>query len=124
MRRILCLALSLGVIAVLSGCAQPLYGTWRSQSVEPPDMVKKFNLARVTFNDDMTFTCSAAYEGKTQQSSGTWSFDGFKLKLTTKEGKELVYDAFYYAINKKLAVSRDIEGQKSKVIMVKDESGA
>jgi hypothetical protein len=86
-------------------------------------MVKKFNLARVTFNDDMTFTCSAAYDGKTQQSAGTWSFDGFKLKLTTKDGKELVYNATYY-MNGKLVVSRDIEGQKAKVIMVKDESGA
>ena len=123
MRRILCLALSLGVIAVVSGCAQPLYGTWRSQSVDPPDMVKKFNLARVTFNDDMTFTCSAAIDGKTKQSSGTWSFNGFKLKLMTKEGEERVYDATYY-MNGRLVVSENVDGQKAKVTMVKDESGA
>ena len=120
MRRVLCLALTLGLVWTLSGCAQQLYGTWRSQGVDPPDMVKHFNIAKATFNNDMTFTCSATYDGKTRQDSGTWSFNGFKLKLDTKEGKELVYDATYY-MNGKLVVSREYEGQKAKVTLVKDE---
>ncbi len=123
MRRKSSLVAALSVAGLVVGCSNVLHGTWRSQSVSPPEMSKHFNLARATFNDDKTFTATATYGGKTRQDSGTWSYNGFKLKLTTKEGKDLEYDAMYNSFTSRLSVSKMEEGKKVTVVMVKDESG-
>lgn len=121
MKKFLCTCVGLGLIAATSGCARTLVGTWQSEEVNPPENAAHFNLAKVTFNEDGTFTASATYGGQNKQDTGTYKFDGFKLTLNTNEGKVREYAASYNIFTSKLKATASHEGQKTTVTLVKEK---
>jgi hypothetical protein len=112
--------LSLGLLVALSGCSNALVGTWHTESVDPPESAKIFQLNKVTFNEDGTYTASATHEGKSRQSSGNYSFDGFKLKLETKDGTVRTYGATYNSFTDKLDMTTTHEGEKIHAVLAKE----
>jgi hypothetical protein len=102
-------------LIVLSGCNAAIYGTWKTVSVSPNEATKAFNLATATFNSDNTFTAVSQYGKEKKTSQGTYFFDGFKLKLKTKDGKERVYNCM--KVWDKLEVTQDYKDQKIKLVM-------
>ncbi len=83
------------VVAVLcSGCAG-LRGTWKLAQIVPADAAGEYQMARVTFNPDGTFTAEV-HDGETTRAiSGTFEFDRENEKLTfaTDDGKPRTYRA-------------------------------
>ena len=124
MRRIATVCLSLGLLAALSGCNNALVGTWRTESVSPPEAAKTFQLIKVTFNKDGTYTAASTYEGKSRQSSGNFAFDGFRLKLENKDGTVRTYGATYNSFTDKLEMTTTHEGEKIRAVLAKEKSAA
>ena len=124
MRRITAACLSLGLLMALSGCSNVLVGTWHTESVDPPESAKVFQLIKVTFNEDGTYTAAATHEGKSRQSSGNFSYDGFKLKLETKEGTVRTYGATYNSFTEKLEMTTKHEGEKIRAVLAKEKPEA
>ena len=121
MRRIAVVCLGVGLIITLSGCGRALVGTWRTESIEPPESARHFELARVTFNEDGTFTAAATCKGQSRQDSGTYQFDGFSLKLETRDGQARTYGAMINSFTKKLEMTHKYEGEKITATLAKEE---
>ena len=124
MRRIAVVCLGLGLIITLSGCGRALVGTWRTESIEPPESARNFELATVTFNEDGTFTSAATSKGQSRQDSGTYRFDGFSLKLETRDGKARTYGAMVNSFTHKLEMTTKFEGKKITATLAKEEEEA
>jgi hypothetical protein len=110
----------LGLLVALSGCSNALVGTWQTESVDPPESADVFRLVKVTFNEDGTYTAAATHQGKSSQSSGDYAFDGFRLKLETKEGKVRTYGATYNSFTDKLEMTTTHEGEKIRAVLAKE----
>lgn len=102
------------------GCTSNLVGTWKSESVVPADAAKHFNIAEAKFDRDNTFSVTSKYGDKIQTSTGTYKYDGFTLKLTTTDGKELKYGCTYMMMGPKLEIRKTHEGKTVKVTLRKD----
>ena len=105
----------------LSGCGRALVGTWHTESIAPPESARHFELARVTFNEDGTYTAAATCQGKSRQDNGSYQFDGFKLKLETKDGKARTYGATYNSFTDKLEMTTKHEGEKISAVLAKEK---
>lgn len=70
--------LSLWILAIVTGCASPLVGTWAVEnSAETVDPIEK-----ASFCDDGTFTAQAAFgEDVPRTRSGRFEYRSGKLKL-------------------------------------------
>ena len=121
MRRIAVAFLGMGLLVALSGCGRALVGTWRTESIEPPESARHFELAKVTFNEDGTYTAAATCHGKSRQDSGNYAFDGFKLKLETRDGKTRTYGATYNSFTDKLTMTTKYEGEKISAVLMKEK---
>lgn len=107
------------VLALVAGCSQAIVGTWVSESVKPEEARHHFDLGRVTFNSDYTFTAESTYDGTSETSEGVWMYDGFnKLTLVTKEGHKRSYDAM--VCFNKLLVTSEYEGERVEMQMTKE----
>ena len=117
--RIILCALCVGM---LSGCS--IVGTWESESVEPAEDAKAFNIATATFNDDMTFSCRATCggSGEMRESSGKYEYNMFtrELELEPKSGNEREYKAWIEF--GKLKVCHEADDHKTTVTMKKMEA--
>ncbi|UCD29123.1 MAG: hypothetical protein JSV03_01165 [Planctomycetota bacterium] len=82
-------------IMLITGCGpQILQGSWVTREVHPPSGQKHYNLAKVTFNKDMTFESVSIKNSQKTISKGTYEYDIWKKQLTLHtKGKELTYSA-------------------------------
>ena len=124
MRRIATICLSLGLLVALSGCNNALVGTWRTESVNPPESAKTFQLIKVTFNKDGTYTAAATEEGKSRQMSGNYDFNGFELKLENKDGTVRTYGAMLDSFKNELIMTTKYEGEKIRAVLAKEKPTA
>ena len=76
---------------VLAGCQGAIQGDWHMIEAVPSKQV--FNLDDATFRPDGTYTATTTFEGRTNTESGTYEFNGFKLKLEPKGGGLRTYTA-------------------------------
>jgi len=101
----------------LVGCHHFLVGTWTKESISPPK-VQDFDIRTLNFKADKTYQANLVLDGKTQDQSGTYDFNGLQLVLTPKAGKKQAYDAM--VVMGKLKVSRkDAAGKKVTVTLSK-----
>ena len=101
-RRVL-VTLALGMTLV--GCNEVLVGQWNLESTRPPEAKDRYEIQAVTFHPDAaTFEASVQREGKITKSAGEYSYNGFNLSLTLKDGKKLSYSATYNSFTRKLEV--------------------
>jgi hypothetical protein len=110
------------VVVALVGCNDTLKGSWTTKEVKPPENAEKFTIGRITFekaDGKYMYSSTASYGGAEEASKGTYSFDGFKLKLMTDTGKERVYDATYNSFTSSLSVSHKENGEKTTVVLTK-----
>lgn len=75
----------------LSGCAGAVVGRWRLAQAVPNR--ETFSLDNVEFRNDGTFSARTTIEGATRDESGTFDYNGSKLKLRPKEGGQRTYAA-------------------------------
>jgi hypothetical protein len=109
--------LAIGCLCVWSGCNMAVQGTWGPESVSPEDAAKAFAINTVTFNSDDTFALVSGKGEDRKLTKGTYSFNGFQLKLRTDKGREVQYDCM--KVWDKLEISTMHEGQKAKMVLAK-----
>lgn len=85
------LAACFALLGASTGCGGSLIGYWRSVEVKPNKEI--FNLDHVRFNRDRTYSATSTIEGKTVKETGSYSFDGFKLKFRPQAGGQRKYNA-------------------------------
>lgn len=102
-------------LVFLTGCNAVIQGNWKTIEVIPGEAGKEFKIATAQFNSDGTYVAVSQYGDKKKMGKGSYSFNGFQLKLKTNEGKELTYGCM--KVWDKLEVRRQHEGQTVKVIM-------
>lgn len=90
-RRVLGLLLLAAAGLGAAGCGGALVGTWRMVSASPSKEV--FAIDDATFSRDGGFRATCTIDGKTFDEVGTYSFDGFKLRLRPQAGGQRVYTA-------------------------------
>lgn len=103
----------LGILLV-SGCGgQELQGSWVMREIRPPEGKKYYNLAKVTFNKDMTFESIAIKDGQKAVSKGKYTYDLWTKQLTLHtEGKELKYTALVWLANELRVEKKMPDGTK------------
>ncbi len=82
-----------GLSVLNAGCAHQMYGTWKTVKIEPASAAARYQVASITLNQDGTYCAVATEDGQDKKSTGKWTYDGMKLRLTTTEGKSREYDA-------------------------------
>ena len=92
-------------LLALAGCGKMLVGQWRGVDVTGGDK-SKFGFGIMEFNEDGTFKGVGTLDGEKESLAGTYSFDGFKLKLNTQE-TEQAYWSTYNMFNKSLTIKHD-----------------
>jgi hypothetical protein len=93
MARICQAALAAAVVLVLSGCG--MNGKWTLESIDPESARGHFKLATVELKSDGTYVADSDYDGKTQTSTGKYTYDKEtkKLTFTPDQGEARTYDA-------------------------------
>jgi len=79
----------LGFLVPLTGCQQAVVGRWKL--VEAVPNRQTFALDNVEFRGDGSFSATTTIEGKTTDETGTYEFDGGKLKLRPSAGGQRAY---------------------------------
>jgi len=92
-------------LPALSGCHNAIVGHWTLVEAEPNREV--FSIDNAEFRSDGTFTATTTIEGLTSTEKGTYSFNGFKLKLQPQAGGQRAYLA-----NVKFGELRIAEGER------------
>lgn len=72
------------MLPMLSGCGRAIIGQWRAVEAIPNREV--FYVDSAVFRADGTYDAMTTIEGLTQDESGTYSFNGWELKLRPDEG--------------------------------------
>lgn len=122
MRRLATLFLASLAVVALVGCNDMLNGSWTTKEVKPPENADNFTIGRITFekaDGQYMYSSTASYGGQEEASKGTYSYDGFNLKLTTDTGKERVYPTTYNSFTSTLHVSHTENGEKTTVVLAK-----
>jgi len=78
-----------GVLAMLVGCQGAIVGEWHLVEAKPNRHV--FSIDEAHFRPDGTFSASTTLEGVTTSDTGTYEFNGFKLKLWPRAGGQRTY---------------------------------
>lgn len=113
-----CVSVLIGVSLLLCvGCS--ISGTWKTVSVEPPDMADKFMFSRVTFGEDGTYTATAKYEGQESTSTGKYEWSGTELDVDPDDGDPREYDG-YLRMDGKLVLKHEHEGESMTAILQKE----
>ncbi|MBK8268066.1 MAG: hypothetical protein IPK83_07050 [Planctomycetes bacterium] len=103
LRRTLFLGLWCAVTAVATGCSSSIVGAYDGGTMAEGS---QFHIARATFKDDNTFTAYAKRPGaEGQVMNGSYTFDGFKLKLKQAGKPERAYGATYNMFGRSLQIS-------------------
>ncbi len=76
-------------LTCLTGCQGAILGKWRLAEAVPNRHT--FSIDHVAFNRDGTYSATVTIEGSTTQDTGTYDFDGFKLRLRPKAGGQRAY---------------------------------
>jgi hypothetical protein len=78
------------------GCG--VTGNWVLEDVRPPSAKQHFNISRIDFRDDLTFTITATGEdGRQIESNGTYTYSDWTRQLKLRMGaKELDYTAMIW----------------------------
>ncbi|MFQ6049021.1 MAG: hypothetical protein ACE5K7_06625 [Phycisphaerae bacterium] len=105
------IALAGALLLCASGCGRILVGQWKGVEVAGGDKTK-FSFGTAEFNEDGTFKAIATIDRKRQNLAGTYTFDGFRLKLLTNQGEQ-VYPALYNVFERSLTLKH--QGVKAKV---------
>jgi len=78
-----------GLLLPLVGCQQVLVGRWKL--IEAVPNRQTFALDNVEFRGDGSFAATTTIEGKTTEETGTYEFDGGRLKLRPSAGGQRSY---------------------------------
>jgi len=106
---------------VLTGCG--IQGSWIMRDIKPPEARKYFNLAKATFNEDMTFEAVTVKDGQKSTSKGTYKYDNWTRKLTLyTNDKELEYSAIPWWIDMLRVEKKMPDGGKVTMTMTKPEN--
>lgn len=103
------------LVPLLFGCQGAVVGNWYLAEAIPNREV--FSIDQASFRRDGTFTATTTIEGLTSDEQGTYSFNGWELKLRPKAGGQRTYPAMLQA--DKLVISN---GQR-KAILKKGKRG-
>lgn len=76
-------------LSLLAGCGRAIVGDWRMVSATPNREV--FSIDHATFGRDGAFAATMTVEGLTADQTGTYDFNGFKLKLRPQGGGQRSY---------------------------------
>jgi hypothetical protein len=87
-RTLVPLALPL-LLAVLTGCQGAIVGHWKLHRAIPNPSI--FSIDDAAFRRDGTFDATTTIEGRTAEETGTYDFNGFKLKLRPAAGGQRAY---------------------------------
>lgn len=81
------------ILALGAGCG--VTGNWMLEEVRPSSAKQHFNISRIDFRDDLTFTVTAVgEEGRQIESKGTYTYSDWTRQLKMRMGaKELEYTA-------------------------------
>lgn len=112
----------MSVLAVLmlsaGGCS--IAGRWEAVSVSPDTAKDKFPLQMVTFDNEGMYSATCTMEGTTETSTGQYTWDGMKLKITPKEGTTRTYTG-YQRMDGKLVLSHKDESGKMTAVLAKQK---
>ena len=109
-------AVALICVAVfgLTGCG--IQGKWTLQVVKPESARQDLRFGDITLKGNGTYEAVAKYDGKTETSTGKYTFDSAKHKLTfmpDKQGQpERMYDAWLIDMGDRLRVETEYKGKK------------
>ncbi len=94
MAKISQMVLASASLLILAGCHHFLTGTWTKESVSPPK-VQDFDIRTLSFKAGKSYQANMVLDGKPEEQSGSYEFNGFQLMLTPKPGtgKKQAYDA-------------------------------
>ena len=96
------------ILAFSAGCG--ITGDWVLHDVRPESAKQHFNISRIDFRDDLTFTVVASGEdGRQTESKGTYTYNEWTRKLKLRMGaKELDYTALTWWMSE-LRMQRGLE---------------
>ena len=108
--------MSLGLF-MLAGCSKALVGKWQVDKNAPELKQAKTIIKSAEFTDDGVFRADVIQTGKdgtkeTRMKTGKYQFNGFQLKLSSKEGDQ-VWNAMLY-MNRTLELKRGTDKLKLK----------
>lgn len=79
----------IGWLMLLAGCAGAIHGDWHLVSATPNRDV--FGVDEASFRPDGTFAAKVTIDGVTTSDKGTYTFDGFRLKMQPQAGGQRSY---------------------------------